>query len=1152
MSIISDAQKFFKNIPKVVNRNFGFTDGRFNPVAQTRALMSAPAPVAQQFRQQANRMTPKIDVSRLLPPPSSLTPKFGTWQYGVLNAMSKAQPLAAGIVNEPLNAIAGAPFGLAKLPSARTKQQALADVAQFAQGPLAYAGMRIAPKPILSQGAKASSLLQAGMKGFKQAAPWGAAYGALSGLQAGENKSLPGQLFESGKQAVGYGIMAGGVGGAGAVGAQLPQAFIRSVVKKLHPKATPEQITIMTGNYLRDQKTGQFVKNAPKWQGRVTELDQSKLDKGDWPTRGNPPKINAEIDEYLKKNMPKPGLVTEDNGNFIKGLELSQGQTGKLKPGQLDISDPLNTGGIGGRIDGSSNTNLAQVSSGNSLSQRVNADDLVKEGRKILESLPREMRASHLFNYSNELVKRGFTRSQVERISAPEGAAILKNGVTPIQRFGNELTSKAKTTQNPNMRFLQDVGEEVRAAKDPYQLSKTIDEAIKTTEVKNKVNVLDYLRTPNRVFKKIGLENEGKLLREKYDDYLIEVPKEIDKVTQWSKRVPKDSNERIFDYLDGKQSDLSLEEMKVATEIKAYLKDWAVKLKLPEDKQISNYITHIFPKGAVEKEFDPEIARLIRGKVTESVYDPFLQKRVGKPEYRKDTWAALDAYAKRATRKFHMDQALAGIEAKAERLPEESYNYVKGRIARINMQPTDLDNLIDNLVKSSPVGYKLGQRPVTAVSQTARQAVFRGLLGLNPGSALRNLQQSTNTYAVLGEKHFGIGLMKTVQSLPRFLANKDTELEKVGVLGKDIIQDRTLNATHKFWENADKGLFYMFQQAEKWNRGIAYYGAKSQGLSKGMDEQAAIKYAKEIVGKTQFNYDVIDTPAALQSDIMKTLFQFGKYPLAQTEFLTEMVKNKNVAGSLRWLGSNILFVATAGKLLGLDDKDMFPQMRFGVPPTLQGPVEIGKALVNAPDKYGGTSDEENPVKRVYDSNEVRRGLLNYVPAGGQIKKSWEGINAYNEGASLTPSGRTRFEVEQTPENLARAAAFGQYTLPGAKEYIGNLGKSQTEVLYNKLQKLKSPEEKKQLLRQMQKDGKLSKENVNELKQRYVEEEIGITPQERKMKNLGVENGARAKIVVKQLKGLKSKEEKIALYKKYSKAKIITKEVDKQVRYLMTH
>lgn len=583
------------------------------------------------------------------------------------------------------------------------------------------------------------------------------------------------------------------------------------------------------------------------------------------------------------------------------------------------------------------------------------------------------------------------------------------------------------------------------------------DEIINRPEinVKQKANIIDWLRTPNRVLTKIGLGEEAKGLRTAYDKYVSDLPTEIDKITAWSKRVTPDANERIFNYLDGKLPRLdNPTELEVATEIKSYLKDWAKKLKLPEENQISNYITHIFEKGKIQKEFDPEVSKLIRGQVSKSVWDPFLQRRVGQPEYIQDTWQALDAYTKRAVRKYSLDPILEKIAGKAENLPEESYNYVKSQIARINMQPTAIDNLIDNAIKSSPIGYKLGQRPVTAVSKNARQMIFRGLLGLNPLSAIRNMTQALNAYPALKEKYFFQGIIKTVTELPNFIIHKSTELEKSGVLN-NMVEDRAISATKKFWETADKnGFFYLFNLAESWNRGIAYYGGKAKALSEGKTLDQALEYAKRLVRDTQFSYDVVDTPAVLQSDIAKTLFQFGTYPLKQGEFLIEMAKRKDIAGSIRWLASNLLVIATIGQIIGLKPTDLIPQFKFGVPPTLQAPVGVYKAVTQSTDQYG---NQLSPTQRIFNKD-LTTGLMNYVPAGGQLRKMYEGVSSGIQGGSYTPSGMLRY-----PANLNLAnTAFGTNVTPQAQNYYGNnippLGKAQTEQYKQLIQSGMTPDQ----------------------------------------------------------------------------------------------
>ena len=258
------------------------------------------------------------------------------------------------------------------------------------------------------------------------------------------------------------------------------------------------------------------------------------------------------------------------------------------------------------------------------------------------------------------------------------------------------------------------------------------------TPVKAKVNLLDYIRTPDRVLKKIGLEKEAELIRKKYEDYIRELPINIEKISEWSKQVSKESNERIFKYLDGQAITLRPEEKKVAEEIKTWLAEWADRLNLPEDNRISYYITHIFDRELIAKEFDEDLAKILSTKIAGEVYDPFLQKRLGALGYKQDTWKALDAYVKRATRKVHMDEALEKVKEKAQGFEESQWNYMKKYIDGVNMRPTDMDNLIDNGVKTI-VGYKFGQRPTTFVLGALRRNTYRAMLGLNVGSALINL-----------------------------------------------------------------------------------------------------------------------------------------------------------------------------------------------------------------------------------------------------------------------------------------------------------------------------------------------------------------------------------------------------------------------------
>ena len=581
----------------------------------------------------------------------------------------------------------------------------------------------------------------------------------------------------------------------------------------------------------------------------------------------------------------------------------------------------------------------------------------------------------------------------------------------------------------------EQVEQALNAVDEPYrdQVS-SLPEIIRqtSTNVKEKVNILDYLRTPEKVLEKIGFAKEAKIIRRGYEAYLKELPKNINKISEWVKQVPKESSERIFRYLDGKAIDLAETERKVAIEIKIWLKQWAERLKLPEDNRITNYITHIFDRELIAKEFDEELAKIIIDKLPGEIYDPFLLKRLGAKGYKQDVWMALDAYVKRATRKVNMDDALQKLKSKAgsslemSNIEASQFKYIQRYVSHINMRPTELDNLLDNAIKNI-VGYKFGQRPLTYLTKLARQMTFRGMLGFNMTSALRNISQGINTYAVLGEKYTILGYAKLFQG------GALKELEEQGILNIGFIQDQILSSTKKTIEKTDEALFFFFDTAEKINRGSAYFGAKTKALNQGKTLDQAIEYAKEIVRKTQFSFGSIDIPVALQSDIAKTLSQFQTYTIKQIEFLGEMAKDKNFIGLLRYVISGLIFTYTIGSVFGMKPEQLIPNFRFDIPPSLKLPVETIKAILGTPDKYGRERDISKKI------DDVLKSLVGLIPAGTQSKKTFEGARAIQQGGSFDKSGRLQFRQGQsTPEEI-QSLIFGKYASKEAQKYFNKKG-----------------------------------------------------------------------------------------------------------------
>lgn len=858
---------------------------------------------------------------------------------------------------------------------------------------------------------------------------------------------------------------------------------IRDVTKELYPTQEPEQKLLNAVNprtpnqpILNDTVSGQyetfgqtqadnaFTPNVPQTKVKPqmqikkevggilyheTSPDnvQGLLDSTVNPNVTNRPKIYTSNTPNLAKGQGGKGIIFEFNESAGKNVEnINKPALGfTSQQGQKEFISELNPSSIKSIIVDSKTLNKLKLANRNrQVLDFENVQDLGNGKYRVPSKLSPQKSFTQPGSYTNtrgDQIAKPFRNEFAESLGEP----------TPTKELG--ITLKKETAQSPQaFESTQDI---LQRQQSQSKIGETLEQTIDKPEinVKQKVNLLDYVRTPDRVLQKIGLGEEAKLIRKKHEDYMRELPENINQITKWANQVSKESNQRIFQYLDGQKITLDANELKVANEIRDWLKVWADRLNLPEDRRITNYITHLFDKELIEKEFDPEIARLIRDKIPGSVYDPFVQERLGKLGFKEDVWGALDAYVKRATRKVHMDEALEKVSAKADMLEDSQFRYVKSYIDRINLRPTAIDNLIDNGIKSV-IGYKFGQRPTAAITRTLRQMVYRGTLGLNAGSALRNLSQGVNTYAKLGEKYTALGYINLVKNW------RSGELQRVGVLRDDFIQDRVMNATKQKWEKADKKLFFLFELAEKINRGSAYFGAKAKALANGASEEEAIQAGMKLVRDTQFTFGSVDTPQLLQSDLVKTLLQFQSYNLKQGEFLTEMVKNREVAGLVRYVGASMLFMMSAGSLIGMKPTDFIPfwgaltgQTKLGQTPPVQLGIDVVKTITGAKGQFGEELTLQDRAEKFGND------LVPFVPGGVQLKKTVEGLINTKKGYSESASGRVKFPIDPTTSNYVRAGLFGTNNLPVAQDYYNNKRKVLGEIQSEDFKELDSTDRK---------------------------------------------------------------------------------------------
>lgn len=215
--------------------------------------------------------------------------------------------IAQGALNQPARSIqAAGRIGSDIRFGTTTPQRLVGNTAEAAMFPLMFTGIG-AGKTIAKQFV-APTIRQAVTKGVISGTKTGAGFGALQGLADNRNApNLQSQFIGAIPTALG-GAAFGGLLGGGAAGlANLPLAGLKAVIRKLRPNATDQEATILAGGFLRFQTTGRFAKSKAQWAGQVAPLDQLKLDQNKWTTRSIP-KLNAEIEAYLKDKIPQPGL----------------------------------------------------------------------------------------------------------------------------------------------------------------------------------------------------------------------------------------------------------------------------------------------------------------------------------------------------------------------------------------------------------------------------------------------------------------------------------------------------------------------------------------------------------------------------------------------------------------------------------------------------------------------------------------------------------------------------------------------------------------------------------------------------------------------------------------------------------------------------
>lgn len=245
------------------------------------------------------------------------------------------------------------------------------------------------------------------------------------------------------------------------------------------------QIVGANGNYKADYATLQMLKSDPDIGPRLNNLEDAII----------------RIDQYIKNPELISSSISSDAIKIKDGKIKIQGY-----PTQTEIK------------------NRAEINAGN-------PDLYTQRSAKLEQVYGKPEGVSPITGRYQE----GLTSDEAFNQLMAQESGKLRLSTRPEQkiqqsvrtqatspRFSPEGFSQSKQTARP---VIDSQGQKVNTSFDGIVNSSGFD-------VKKKVGILDIFRTPDRVLSKMGLRKEAYDLRRAHDNYVRELPGEIDKITQ--------------------------------------------------------------------------------------------------------------------------------------------------------------------------------------------------------------------------------------------------------------------------------------------------------------------------------------------------------------------------------------------------------------------------------------------------------------------------------------------------------------------------------------------------------------------------------------------------------------------------------------------
>lgn len=291
--------------------------------------------------------------------------------------------------------------------------------------------------------------------------------------------------------------------------------------------------------------------------------------------------------------------------------------------------------------------------------------------------------------------------------------------------------------------------------------------------------------------------------------------------------------------------------------------------------------------------------------------------RKGASGYDENIMTALQHYLNQTSRYIAMEDFKVGAITHYEKVFGDftssdvtdksiSAKWAKQFIRDVNGNPTTTENMLNSIFFN--LGFsreKANGRPALWLSHWLTYPMTITKLGLcNVSSAMINLTQLMNMAAAMDKnwagkdgalKYIKVGMDEYYKTFSD-KAKRDFLNNQLGLksqIGIDVAggYSNAENKTGGAIKDIANRSMSLFKTVDTLCRGVTLLGAYRSALDSGKSKAEALRYAKEVNDKANFDYSVADAPSIFRNwgPISQVLFQFKKYPVKELELMCDVL-----------------------------------------------------------------------------------------------------------------------------------------------------------------------------------------------------------------------------------------------------------------------